>query len=469
MDDNLSTSEGLFISTGVKELPIIVGDEIEVSGIIREISNQTSLQLNDLANIYIQDQGNSLPPPVELDPPSSPDQAENYYEALEGMLVQVTGPAVAVAPTSKYGEYVVVLPYHNVNRLFQGNENGYAIMIDDGMSIVHNDNSGLAYTISTGDIVSNLIGPLAYTYGRYKMEPVTPPMIDKVELVPEPIHPTQQGEFSIMTWNVENLFDYLDPNPADPPRPSFLQYHNSLTKIANTIQLAGYPSIISLQEVENIRVLQDLSNHNLLKKFGYQPVLMEGIDSRGIDVGYLVRSDVAEVRNVVQRNSPDEIFSRPPLVIQLELSINGEKFLLYLINNHFASMSSGVDSTEQLRISQAAWNASLVNEILENDPNALVAVVGDLNSFYESSPLQTLIDVGLSNVLDLVAAEDRYTYIFEGQSQVLDHILVTPHLEKKIKRVEMLRTNSDYPPQAPGDISAIRKSDHDPIIVTFSP
>ena len=104
------------------------------------------------------------------------------------------------------------------------------------------------------------------------------------------------GEFSLMTWNVENLFDLFDPHPADPPKPSIQGYKVSIAKVANTILAAGAPTIVGLQEVENIGILEDIAGHESLEAYAYQAILVEGSDSRYIDNGYLVRGDVVKTR-----------------------------------------------------------------------------------------------------------------------------------------------------------------------------
>ena len=237
--------------------------------------------------------------------------------------------------------------------------------------------------------------------------------------------------------------------------------------MAGTIAAAGAPTVVALQEVENVGVLQDLAAHELLAAYQYQPVLIEGFDSRGIDVGYLVRGDQAVVVNAEQRNGPNDLFSRPPLLIELEVQAADGPLTVFILNNHFLSMSAGVEATEGTRNAQAAWNASLVQELLAAHPGALIAVVGDLNSFFESLPIQTLREGGLTHVLDALPPEERYSYIYQGESQVLDHILITAALWERIVRVEILHTNADYPLPAPGDTSPLHQSDHDPVVVVF--
>lgn len=470
-DDNPSTSSGLFITGDALELTLLPGDLVQVEGIVREPSSQTTLIVDEPVNIVVLSQANPLPSPQELVPPATTAEANPYYESLEGMLVQVTRSAVAVAPTTKYGEYVIVLPEYaaegQLTHIYQGEDNGFAIVVDDGTNLTHSDNTTLPYTVATGDIVNNLVGPLAYTYGQYKIEPISSPLISASDFRPTPLQPASEDEFNIMTWNVENLFDTRAPHPSDPPLPSRAEYDRDIEKVANTILAAGTPIVIALQEVENINILQDICDHELLSYYGYQPILEEGTDSRGIDVGYLVRGDRASVIDVQQRPAPEGLTSRPPLILHVEITTSSGTANVYLINNHFLSMSGGELATEPTRTAQAAWNVALVEELLAQNPDAHVAILGDLNSYYASLPIETLRDGGLIHVMDVLSPEERYTYIYQGQAQVLDHILITPALNDFLSRVVILHVNADFPFADPADTSPQHKSDHDPLIATF--
>ena len=468
-DDDPATSEGIFINTAGLDIAVSAGNWVEVTGQVRETSQQTQLMVVNPTDVGVLEAQVDLPPAVELDPPATTAAAIPYFEALEGMLVQVTGPAWATSPTSKYGEYVVVLPEHGQKRLFRGQDNGFAIMVDDGSSTTHTDRSTLPYVVMTGDEVSHLLGPLAYTYGHYKIEPIAPPVVQS-HIVNVPGLPlTRADEFSIMTWNVENLFDNRDPNPNDPPKPTKAEYELALDKVANTIVAAGLPTLIALQEVENIDVLNAIAARPALADTPYQAYLIEGHDSRGIDVGTLVRSDRVKVLDTQQFDAPEGLTSRPPLLLQVQITGGAEPVTVFLLNNHFSSMSGGVAATEPRRTAQAAWNVQVMQEhILGDDPKAKVAILGDLNSFYDSLPIDTLRQAGLHHVMEVLSPEERYDYIYQGESQVLDHIMVTPSLFEMLKRVDILHVNADFPPAIPDDPSPLRKSDHDPVLATFS-
>ncbi len=464
-DQDSETSEGLFISTGELPMPVALGDRVEVGGKIREVSAQTQLEISSADDITVSGSMSALPAAFLLDPPADEDESALYFEALEGMLVAVDEPALVVGPTTRFGEYVTVLAKHEISRIMRGEQNGLLIVVDDGSSEEHLDTSTLPYTVSTGDQIADLQGPLAFTFGQYKIQPNYSPKITSFPHDPESLPSVEPPEFSLMTWNVENLFDILDPHPSSPPRPRKAKYELDLTKVANTLLAAGAPTIVGLQEVENLGIMEDLAAHELLSSFSYLPVLIEGTDSRGIDVAYLVRGDRAQILDVQQFIAPEGLTSRPPLLIKVQLDMGDENHILYVLNNHFTSLAGGEAATEPRRAAQSAWNVEIIERLHSADPDAHVVVLGDLNSFYDSLPIDVLRESGLMHAFDLLPGEERYTYIYQGVAQTLDHILVSPSLWAALEDVNVLHTNADFAMPDPEDDSPIRKSDHDPVIV----
>ena len=467
-DDDPATSAGLFVLTGELDTSLQLGYSVRVSGRVRELSGQTLLDLQDVADIEVLSTNNLLPAAVELNPPLENTDAQAYYEALEGMLVQITEPVVAVGPTSRYGETALVRPEWGVDRIMKGDPTGLLIFIDDGGADTHLDSSSLAFPLKTADTLLSAEGPLAFTYDNYKIEPISLPVISTDKRPLPQLEPAATGQFSVATFNVENLFDSSDPHPSDLPLPSRSQYELDLTKTANAIQAMGAPTIVGLQEVENIGILEKLAGQDSIAGYSYQPFLVEGTDSRGIDVAYLVRADQATVEGAAAFAAPEGLTSRPPLVITTTVHLESGDRTVYLLNNHFTSMSGGELPTEPRRKAQAAWNATLVQRILAHDPQAHVIVMGDLNSFYDSPPLDILREAGLRHAYEFVEPERPFTYVYQGVSETLDHILMTPALYEALVQVAVLHIGADYPPPIPDDPSAQSASDHDPLVVIFS-
>ena len=95
-----ATSEGLYIYAPGLVVTATLGDRVQVTGKVREKSGETLLYLQDLDDLRVVGVDLPLPAAVELDPPQDSTESAIYYEALEGMLVSVTEPAVAVGPTT---------------------------------------------------------------------------------------------------------------------------------------------------------------------------------------------------------------------------------------------------------------------------------------------------------------------------------------------------------------------------------
>ncbi len=168
------------------------------------------------------------------------------------------------------------------------------------------------------------------------------------------------------------------------------------------------------------------------------------------------------------------LFDRTPLVVDMTVSgAWGEPYRLRLITNHWKSKAGDEAVNASRREQQALFVAGLAQEVLATDPTAKVAVVGDLNDYYDSAPvaaLRTGVEPELVHVYTFGAAADRYTYIYNGASQVLDHILLSPAAAADIAEVNLVHVNADFAaPKAPvaGDVH--HASDHDPALVRIRP
>ena len=100
-------------------------------------------------------------------------------------------------------------------------------------------------------------------------------------------------------------------------------------------------------------------------------------------------------------------------------------------------------------------------------------VLGDLNDYYESAPIETLrtgVTPPLLHLYSYLPALDRYTYVFNGASQVLDHLLVTPNLAPMVAMVDAIHSNADFAAADQNDLRLLqRASDHDPVQLRLQP
>ncbi len=87
-------------------------------------------------------------------------------------------------------------------------------------------------------------------------------------------------------------------------------------------------------------------------------------------------------------------------------------------------------------------------------------MLGDLNDFQFSDPVQILTAGGvLHDLIDTLPLSERYSYEFEGNSQVLDHILVSSTPAGPSSTYDVVHVNAEFADQA---------SDHDPSVVRIT-
>jgi hypothetical protein len=159
--------------------------------------------------------------------------------------------------------------------------------------------------------------------------------------------------------------------------------------------------------------------------------------------------------------------NRKPLAANF--TFNG--YTLFVIANHFVSKGADqplfgrfqppAQGSAAQRQQQAAAVAGFVQAILAVDADANVIVLGDLNDFEFSPTLGALATgTGLQNLVETLPAEERYSYVFEGNSQVLDHLLVSAHLAAVANpEFDIVHVNAEYAAQA---------SDHDPVVARLT-
>lgn len=98
-----------------------------------------------------------------------------------------------------------------------------------------------------------------------------------------------------------------------------------------------------------------------------------------------------------------------------------------------------------------------VKSVLAQNHQANIVVLGDLNDFQFSETLALVRGQELTNLVDKLDEKERYSYIYEGNSQTLDHLLVSPSISKS-SVLDIVHINADFS-AADG-----RVSDHDPLV-----
>ncbi len=507
-DFDPSTSDGIFAFTGSPPT-VVVGDQVRLEGLVSEFrpaSDPTNLTVTEITHprIEILARGQPLPMPLTLACPMPSEIIDNdallvfdpesdgidFYECMENMRVRVPD-AVAVSVTNAFGELWVRGPCATgVNKrggitISAGDMNPERIQIDDVRM------SG-PVTANVGDRVGDVVGVMSYRFGNFEVLPesIAEPVI--VEIKPEMTRlRSDEGHLTVASFNVRNL------NREDAER---------IAAIAHIIAInLGSPDILALQEIQDdsgsvndgtvdarrtYAALIDAIWETGGPRYDFRDIAPEdghdgGEPGANIRVGFLFRPDRVEFVDrgsarattttwivegsdgVSLSHSPGRIdpmndawrSSRKPLAAEFEF--DGRR--LFVIACHLTSRGGSTPlfgatqppliGGEAQRIQQASVTAAFVDRLLALDRSAAVVVLGDFNDF-QFSPTLTRLRRDLVNLTDLLPPSERYSYNFEGNSQALDHILVSAALARGAG-YDIVHVSSEFTGAA---------SDHDPVV-----
>lgn len=503
-DADASTSEGVFVGYvrgPGNDRAALLGKRVRLSGVVKEKFNLTQVNITQGTQPEVLGDG-TLPAPVAIDPAKAAAQTvtdveengtRSYYETLEGMRVTLATGIANSGGTNKFQELFVnpgTTRGRVLNTTTGAQVNSLMALADDaGAGDPGRDEIDLrppSRTLVAADLfsrVENATGPLGFSYYNYKLivQESGMPVVTADPEVPEvyTLPAAQPDEMRISGYNVENLFPpgaKLDLHTV-----SQAEYDEKLNGLAIAIRdRLRSPDVVAVQEIgdslhevgspgpspakSSREVLQDLADRI---GGGYTAYAIEAFDTRGIDVGYLVKAgvtvhgDAQQVALGIPRparacsSRADQAFDRIPLALEVEK----DGLRTTVINNHFKS-KSGPDLCREVE-------AAAVRDVAAGYAAAGrdVIVTGDLNAFEFESPLTAIQQGGtLTNLWDRAPAGERYSFHYNGRLQTLDHTLVTSGLLERVRDFRYAHLDKDYhydPAIGHG------VSDHDPPVVTL--
>ncbi|MEW5989330.1 MAG: endonuclease/exonuclease/phosphatase family protein [Chloroflexota bacterium] len=464
-DGNPATSDAIAVFLGRQSPAVQIGDRVLVKGIVTEFFGLTEID-NDFLGVEVLSQGNPLPPAVVLQPPADEQATAAYYEPLESALATLEGAAVVVGATHSGCGFAVVPAASGLTRVFRhvGNEPIHQIV-----PVLHNSDVDCTEfpDLRSGDQVTGLSGPLTYNFDQFKIVQQSPDQLvitPRPETSPPTPPPAPAGSISIATFNLLNYFDTVDDTgDVAEPKPTAAELATKQAKLAYAIgRTLACPTFVGVQEVEKESLLLELASQLTAScGFTYAVSHRESPDPRGIDVALLSDPRRVAVEGVSLRQTcsvvntdladptatcpagQQPLFARPP--IQVDVSVDGRP--LTLLVNHFKSKSGGEAATAAWRMAEARFLRDLTSEWLSQNAQAPLVVMGDFNDYLYSEMMLVMAgDEGpLVNVLEQVAAESRYSYVFGGASQLIDGILISPALVEQVAAATILHVNADYP------------------------
>lgn len=310
------------------------------------------------------------------------------------------------------------------------------------------------------------------TVSTYKDQPQIvvsrPEQVEVLEAMPQPMRPAavasrepRPGQLVVGTYNLLNLFDgYDDPYHDDegtPPKPRI-----ELERLAASIRALN-ADVLAVEEVENRGYLERFVSV-FLPDMGYRHVvLIEGNDTRGIDIGLLSRVPVGKAtshRHVAFAGADGSLrrFNRDLLAVTLQPA-DARSIEMWVL--HLKSNAGGREEAEPIRLAEAQAVRQMLDEELGANPEARIIVAGDFNDTPDSVSTTTIIGQE-SGVLWSAGSDlndpSAVTYNKGEFRSVIDFILCSRAMASQYV------AGSCRVPQGSVETTG---SDHNPIVATF--
>ncbi|GAA1659458.1 endonuclease/exonuclease/phosphatase family protein [Kribbella alba] len=456
--------------------------------------------------------GGRVPPSTVIDDDSTGDvettgtfepatDGLDFWESLEGMWLGIDQPEVT-GPTSSFRELSVVPAGSSVRTVRGGiliqktDSNPERVLLDDLLAPVPD--------AKTGDkLAGTVTGVLDYGFGNFKFLVTQTPTVVDGGVQREKTTSSNLLQVSVATFNVENL-DVSDGEA---------KFDGLAQAVVNNL---ASPDILGLEEVQDNdgavnsgTTAADLTLNTLaaaIEKAGGPKYAWRQIDpvnnaeggepGGNIRVAFMYRTDrpvkfveragggsTTPTTIVTDKHGKPQLSSSPgridpanPAWAATRVPLAGEFTWLgqslFVVVNHFSSKGGDdplwgrtqppVQSSAPKRHQQAESVRGFVDQILAKDLGANVVVLGDLNDFDFSETTDILVGSGKTALIDLprtLPLPQRYSYVFEGNSQILDQMLVSKNLQPA-SQYDIVHMNAEFPDQI---------SDHDPQVARVVP
>jgi hypothetical protein len=226
-------------------------------------------------------------------------------------------------------------------------------------------------------------------------------------------------------YNLENLFDTIQQDnlnggeftPDGIYRWNTEKYHKKLKNMSEVISrigdelVKGGPIILGVSEIENRSVLEDLVIQPALKSMNYGIVHFDSPDRRGVDVGLIYQKAHFKVTKSypVEVEMPNDTSFRTRSQLVVNGIFDGEP--IWIIVNHWPSRSGGEKKSEPKRARAALVCRSIVDSIMQKDPNAKIIIMGDLNDDPTDKSLTKYLNA--KKTLEDVKSGDLYNPMYK--------------------------------------------------------
>lgn len=504
-DGNSASSDGIYAyyySTWANPSNLQPGDLVRVSGNVTEYYNTTEFAHKGADPLTVSRIGScTVPAAVGILPITDPlADPMALYERYEGMRVSFSFDGWVVGATKRfitrnaYGDPEIAFvdfssSIPDYSRVFERDYPGY-----QGIQYL---SGGLNFDLPDVDFGDHLAGTavtgvLGYQFDKYTLLVDSTPTLTVVDNADVPfdapaLDPTK-SEVDICFMNVENLFDNHDDGQGDwgdwapgwptPDTQAGLDVYNAKLDLVATVMVEKARScmVIAVSEMEGKQAVYNALAARIGVVDGshtWSGIYVESGDSRDISQGFFYRDDVTLA------SGPTPVSGAPYTgwvsdgVLNFVRTIPTARFTFFAgqpqglsvqvyavhLKSKRASASCATPDCTDIREKEAAD----LRDILAHHQNMgeLAVALGDYNDTFGSTPIAILDgSTAIQSFYYDLPERERWSYVFNGESEVLDHLYVTQNLLYATSgwnhAFNPIHVNADFP-------SAERASDHDPL------
>lgn len=489
-DADGETSEGLFVFTSTTP-SVTVGDLVTAKGTAGEFFDLTQVDSRRPGDVAVVSSGHALPDALALTPSILDRKGiPAQLERLEGMLVQ--GALISVAPTNDFGEIHAVLTGVRRPRREPGIEAGLPLPPDPGTGLpdccvpvwdlnperIMVDTDGLLGSTAlwvTSNVAFAAAGPLDFTFGDYKVLPASP-LTPSANMTAVPVPASASDEFMVAGYNIENFSGNIT------------QKLKAALHIRTVMRSPDVIGVVEIASKTALQALADQVNADTIAAGAANPQYAAELipfGSNNQHVGFLVKTSRVAIQSVTQERAGDtfinpvtglseSLHDRPPLVLQAIVNPGSSSpaHIIVVVNHLRSFIDIELVDGEGVRVrakrkAQAEAVAELLQDLQVKNPASPVISVGDYNAYefsdgytdpisvltgrptpgdqivVEASP--DLVNPDFVNLTETLPQSERYSFVFEGTPQALDHILVNRTADAWLQRYAIARSNADFP------------------------
>ena len=516
-DQNLLTSEGVFVYDNLFGKLVSVGDKVRVSALVEESFGQTQLaKLVDLTNCG---EGGDLAAVAVTLPVSSLSQ----LEALEGMKVRLT-ERLTVTDNYGLGRYneltlssellyqptQIALPGDAAKAVMAANSLN-KLVLDDGSNLQNKDQvypaPGLSAsnTLRVGDEVLPFDAVLGYGFSKYRVHPLSEPVF--ISSNPRTEQPAiSKGDYRIASINVLNYFNGDGTGAGFPTArgaSSAVEFAKQRSKIIAAIS-AMNADLVGLLEMENDGFSEQSAIADLVRGlneeagadvWAFVDFAMPQVGTDAITSAIIYRKDKVTQAGLaaVTTAVPFDYGNRALISQSFKVQQSGELVNFTVV--HLRSKGScPKDKSDLANLDsgdgQGCWNAVRLQAVqamhnwlaafptgVETDNSV---IVGDFNAYMLEDPIRAMNDAGYVQLSQQAHGNKVSSYQFNGESGSLDHVFASGDIRSRVAEVTEWAINADEPAildyneeyksdiakanfYAPGPF---RSSDHDPMVMS---